>query len=408
MRNQMLNLVMFSGATGALWPLSRSLLGRGLTMIRTRPNYRFLPLLVATAAVTLSFCAATHAFSSGSPVCSITPTEMNNSMLTATILSPNGWSLSVPGNYSSGSAFSVVLANANPGRQFRGLLLWATNTSGALVGTWTVPAGYFMPAGCNPASLTHSSTTAKAQRSFTFTPPASGGGTLTFRAVVNEECGSGSCRAAHAFPNAVTSAEATFALSVSRNGDGAGTLSQSTVGIDCGAVCSANIVAGQSVTLLAAAAHNGVLTAWAGCDSIATNQCTLAMTGPRAVSATFMEAQLDVDDSGAPTRYDSATDGVLVVRYLLGLRGSALVNGAVASGVPTRSATDIAIYLNARLGSLDVDGDGLVLATTDGLMVLRYMLGLRGTALTAGARLGALSGPQIEARLAALMPQPLP
>ena len=96
------------------------------------------------------------------------------------------------------------------------------------------------------------------------------------------------------------------------------------------------------------------------------------------------------------------------MRYLFGLRGSALVNGAVASGVATRSATDIAIYLNARLGSMDVDGDGLVLPTTDGLMVLRYMLGLRGTALTAGARLGSLSGPQIEARLAALMPQPLP
>ena len=370
-------------------------------------NHRFTSMAVAAAA-TMLLCATTHAFSAGSPVCSITSAQMNSNMLTASIPSPNGWSLSVAGSYASGSDLNVVLANASAGKQFRGLLLWATNASGALVGTWTLPGGYIMPAGCNSASLTHASSAAKSQRSFSFAPPAPGSGSLTFRAVVNEECGSPDCRASHAFPNAVTTAEVTLPLNVSRNGDGAGTLSQSAFGINCGAVCSANIAAGQPLTLLASAARNAVLTAWTGCDSTATNQCTVTMTGPRAVSATFMEAQLDVDDSGAPTRYDSATDGVLVVRYLFGLRGSALVNGAVASGVATRSATDIAIYLNARLGSMDVDGDGLVLPTTDGLMVLRYMLGLRGTALTAGARLGSLSGPQIEARLAALMPQPLP
>ena len=212
----------------------------------------------------------------------------------------------------------------------------------------------------------------------------------------------------HAFPDPVTTVETTYALNVSRNGDGVGTLSHSASGINCGIACSATIAASQSVTLLATAARNAALTAWTGCDTVATNQCTLTMTGPRAVSATFMEAQLDVDDSGAPTRYDAATDGALVVRYLFGLRGSALVNGAVATGVATRSGADIAIYLDARLGSMDVDGDGVVLATTDGLMILRYMLGLRGTALTAGARLGSLNDSQIQARLATLMPQPLP
>ena len=362
----------------------------------------------AAAATALLLCETTHAFSSGSSVCSITPTVMNSNMLPATIMSPNGWSLSVPGNYSSGPALTVVLANTSAGKQFRGLLLWATNTSGALVGTWSIPVGYIMPVGCNPASLTHSSSTAKNQRSFSFTPPPPGSGSLTFRAVVNEECGSSNCRSAHAFPDPVTTVEATFALTVSRNGDGAGTLSHSASGINCGAACTASIAANQNVTLLASAAHNAVLAAWTGCDSVATNQCTLTMSGPRAVSATFMEAQMDVDDSGAPTRYDAATDGVLVVRYLFGLRGSALVNGAVAAGVPTRNSADIAIYLNSRLGSMDVDGDGFVLATSDGLMILRYMLGLRGAALTAGAHLGSLSDAQIETRLGILMPQALP
>ena len=34
---------------------------------------------------------------------------------------------------------------------------------------------------------------------------------------------------------------------------------------------------------------------------------------------------------------------------------------------------------------LDVDANGQVDATTDGVLTLRYMLGLRGSALTAGA-----------------------
>ena len=92
-------------------------------MIRTLRNYRSLALLVATAAAALLLSATTHAFSSGSPVCSITPTEMNNNMLTASTPSSNGWSLSVPASYSSGSALTLVLANTNAGKQFRGLLL---------------------------------------------------------------------------------------------------------------------------------------------------------------------------------------------------------------------------------------------------------------------------------------------
>lgn len=378
-------------------------------MMRALQNHRSSTIAFAAAVTMLLFCASSHARSSGSPVCSITPTEMNNSsMQPATITSPNGWSLSVLGNYTSGSAILVELTNASASKQFRGLLLWATSASGALVGSWSIPSGYIMPGGCTPASLTHSSRTAKSQGVFSFTPPAPGGGSLTFRAVVNEECGLSSCISVHAFPDPVTTVETTYALNVSRNGDGVGTLSHSASGINCGIACSATIAASQSVTLLATAARNAALTAWTGCDTVATNQCTLTMTGPRAVSATFMEAQLDVDDSGAPTRYDAATDGALVVRYLFGLRGSALVNGAVATGVATRSGADIAIYLDARLGSMDVDGDGVVLATTDGLMILRYMLGLRGTALTAGARLGSLNDSQIQARLATLMPQPLP
>jgi hypothetical protein len=55
---------------------------------------------------------------------------------------------------------------------------------------------------------------------------------------------------------------------------------------------------------------------------------------------------------------------------------------------PGRTAQQIESHL-AQLktdGKLDVDGDGEVNAMTDGLLILRAMLGLSGDALIAGAR----------------------
>ena len=83
---------------------------------------------------------------------------------------------------------------------------------------------------------------------------------------------------------------------------------------------------------------------------------------------------------------DAATDGLLIVRYLLGLRGAALVSSAVGSN-PARNTTQIEAYLAGLLlaGTLDADNDGQMLATTDGLLILRALIGLSDTALTAGA-----------------------
>ena len=83
---------------------------------------------------------------------------------------------------------------------------------------------------------------------------------------------------------------------------------------------------------------------------------------------------------------DAATDGLLIVRYLLGLRGAALTGSAVGSN-PTRNTAQIEGHLAGLLlaGTLDADNDGQMLATTDGLLILRALLGLSDTALTAGA-----------------------
>jgi uncharacterized delta-60 repeat protein len=80
----------------------------------------------------------------------------------------------------------------------------------------------------------------------------------------------------------------------------------------------------------------------------------------------------------------AATDGVLAVRWLLGFRGSALTAGALGVGA-TRDAQAIHAHALAQLMRWDVDGDASVQGLTDGLMLLRALLGLRDAAMTAGA-----------------------
>ena len=110
---------------------------------------------------------------------------------------------------------------------------------------------------------------------------------------------------------------------------------------------------------------------------------------------------LNIDDSDAATRYRPDTDGVLLLRYLFGLRGAALTAGALGAN-PQRSAAQIEAHIFANLAAFDVDGDASVLATTDGLMILRRLLGLSGTALTAGAKNSARSDADIAAAIDAL------
>ena len=103
--------------------------------------------------------------------------------------------------------------------------------------------------------------------------------------------------------------------------------------------------------------------------------------------------KLNVDGNNA---IESATDAQLVLRYLLGFRGSALSNGAVGAN-PIRTGQNLETYLASL--NLDVDGDGQVHAMTDGLLILRALLGLSGDALTAGAVnttfVGVRNAPQI-------------
>lgn len=115
---------------------------------------------------------------------------------------------------------------------------------------------------------------------------------------------------------------------------------------------------------------------------------------------------LNIDNSDAATRYKAGSDGVLLLRYLLGFRGAALSTGALgtAGTQPVRTDAQIEAHINAYKSRFDVDGDGQVYAMTDGLMIVRRLLGLSGAALTAGAKQSARSDADIATVIDALKP----
>jgi|GEM_PF-1235740 len=84
---------------------------------------------------------------------------------------------------------------------------------------------------------------------------------------------------------------------------------------------------------------------------------------------------LDIDGNG---RFDALTDGLLVLRSLFGLTDSALINGAVASDATITDPKTIASNILAMGTQLDIDNNGSIDALTDGLIILRYLFGLRG------------------------------
>jgi hypothetical protein len=90
----------------------------------------------------------------------------------------------------------------------------------------------------------------------------------------------------------------------------------------------------------------------------------------------------DVDESQAA---QPLTDGLLVIRHLFGFSGDALTSGAVAGLADRASSEGITSYLTDADAELDIDGDGESKPLTDGLLLIRYLFGFRGDALISGA-----------------------
>jgi Dockerin type I domain len=107
------------------------------------------------------------------------------------------------------------------------------------------------------------------------------------------------------------------------------------------------------------------------------------VTPPATVSplqpAEFSDKLFDIDGNGT---VDAETDGLLIVRYLLGLQGNALISGAMGGGATRTTADTITAHLQTLHNELDVDGDGQRRSSTDAVIITRYLRNVRGAALT--------------------------
>ena len=88
------------------------------------------------------------------------------------------------------------------------------------------------------------------------------------------------------------------------------------------------------------------------------------------------------------------SDGVVILRRILGMSGAALIASGIEAAPTAKRTSDVAIaaWIDAQCGALlpinrplDLDDNGVVEARTDGLMLLRALLGFTGTAVTQGA-----------------------
>ena len=202
-----------------------------------------------------------------------------------------------------------------------------------------------------------------------------------------------------------TVAPAPGTLVVTKSGSGTGVVNSSPAGIDCNADCSEAYAASAVVTLTAMASAGSVFSGWLG-PCAGNGICNVTINGDRSVIAVFAPSGTSFKyDPDVNRKSDALTDGLIILRHLFGLTGSSVTSGALAPDATLTDPTAIRQLLTDIAPMLDVDGNGQIDALTDGLMIIRYMFGLRGASLTAGAvGSGATrTGAEIEALLQSRM-----
>ena len=156
-----------------------------------------------------------------------------------------------------------------------------------------------------------------------------------------------------------------------------GTPTGSVAVAGAGASCNVTLAGGTSNCLLAPTVvglNQAINGSYPGNGAYAPSNGSTTLT---------VKSTLDVDDNGASL---AESDGVLALRYLFGVSGSALTNGVTfGAGAQRTAPTAVNDYLIQVRPLLDIDADTKVNPMTDGLLIVRYLLGLRGTALIQGA-----------------------
>jgi hypothetical protein len=112
---------------------------------------------------------------------------------------------------------------------------------------------------------------------------------------------------------------------------------------------------------------------------------TTNLSGQNPVVQSIGACNLDVDNNGL---IEPGTDGVAILRRMLGASSTGFSGLSGTCAANTTSAT----IFNATTSNYNATGGALTRPGTDGLVILRAMQGLTGTAVTNGLGLAAESG----------------
>ena len=137
------------------------------------------------------------------------------------------------------------------------------------------------------------------------------------------------------------SSPSTFALTVTKAG--AGTVTSSPTGINCGADCTESYASGTNVALTATASAGSAFAGWSGGCTGTANPCTVAMSAAKTVTATFKpnaDLVAGMTESADPGKVGSnLTYTVTVVNLGPGAASGVTVRDALPAGLTFVSAT---------------------------------------------------------------------
>jgi hypothetical protein len=144
-----------------------------------------------------------------------------------------------------------------------------------------------------------------------------------------------------------------------------------------------------AITAAANAPAGGSFVGWQGACAGTGTICNVSKpaSGSVVVRAVFaptasLPLKLDIDGNGV---VDAATDGQLIRRFMSRVHDGALVEDALGANPQRASPDEIEDRLNMMTPLLDVDQNGCADAQTDGVVILRFLLGFRSDALVQSA-----------------------
>ena len=310
----------------------------------------------------------------------------------------SGLSISIGNNTTTGSSVVVFAGESGTISEAFGV-----SNTGNYVATLAC-TGNATPLSGNTLTVTPGDTTIVCTESNTFTTAqvsgtkvVSGsffpGSTVTYSVVLNN---TGNATAADnpgnefsdVLPSSLTlvSATATGGTAVATVGTNTVTWNGSiapagSVAITITATINAAVLPGTVITNQGAIAFDADLN---GTNESATTTDDPAVAGANNPTSFTVRGTLNIDASTTP-KYDALTDGLIAIRYMLGRTGPELTDNALGSTATRTDPVAIKAYFDGMNLQLDIDGDGTVDAMSDGLLILRYLFGLRGDALISGA-----------------------